>query len=75
MPLIIPTPDEVQRMDARQRAAWRKRMGLTMRQAKESIQLLTLGEVIREDAKRLEALMEPDPDAARHQHDLLMALR
>jgi len=74
MPIVIPTPDEIERMDARQKAAWRKRMGLTMQQAKISVNLLTYGEHITDEARRLEAQMQPDPDAARHQYELLRAV-
>lgn len=75
MPLIIPTPDEVQRMSERDRAKWRKRMGITLHQANQTRQLLEFGSVTMNQAKVWERIIGPDPEADRHQAELLAALR
>jgi len=74
VPLVIPTPDEVMAMDARQKAAWRKRMGLVQRQAQQTAHLLTYGESVVTQARVWFDLYGPDPDALRHQAELLEAM-
>lgn len=75
MPLLIPTPDEVARMSQRDRAKWRKRMDITLAQANQTRLLLQYGEATRMQAKVWERLIGPDPDAARHQAELLLAVK
>lgn len=74
MPIVIPTPDEVERMDARQKDAWRKRMGLAFAEAKRSVALITEVDHVYAEARALEAQMPPDPDASHHQYELLRAI-
>lgn len=78
MPIIIPTTDEIQRMDARQRAALARRIGRDKSRAKASIELLTygtvLGNAISGMARDIHARTPPDPDAQRHVVELLHAI-
>jgi len=78
MPIIIPTTDEIQRMDARQRAALARRIRMDKARAKQSIDLLThgsiLGSAIATMARDIHARTPPDPDAQRHVLELLQAI-
>lgn len=74
MPIVIPTAGELDQMDKRQRDAWRRRMGLAQRQVQQTTQLLTYGSLVQAQAEVWFRLIGPDPDAARHQADLLAAL-
>ena len=47
MPIIIPTAGELERMDKRERAAWRKRMGIVRRQVDETTRMLSYGSMVR----------------------------
>ena len=71
MPIVIPTPDEIEAMDKRQRDAWRKRMGLTQRQVQQTLNLLTYGESVINQARLWFDIYGPDPDAQKHQAELL----
>lgn len=71
MPIVIPTPDEIEAMDKRQRDAWRKRMGLTQRQVQQTVNLLTYGESVINQARLWFDIYGPDPDAQKHQAELL----
>lgn len=75
MPIIIPTPDEVARMGKRERDAWRRRLGVTMRQAQETRRILEYGEVTMDQARHWERLMGRDPEWQRHQAELIAALK
>lgn len=74
MPIIIPTAEEVERMDARQKAALKKRMGLTKREVQRTVEVLGYGDVVRAQADLWFDLYGPDPDAARHRAELLESL-
>ena len=71
MPIVIPTPDEIEAMDKRQRDAWRKRMGITQRQVQQTVNLLTYGESAVAQARVWFDIYGPDPDAQKHQAELL----
>ena len=71
MPIVIPTPDEIEAMDKRQRDAWRKRMGITQRQVQQTVNLLTYGESVINQARVWFDIYGPDPDAQKHQAELL----
>lgn len=75
MPLVIPTPDEVARMGKRERDAWRRRLGVTMRQAQETRRILEYGEVTMDQARHWERVIGPDPEWERHQAELVAALK
>ena len=78
MPIIIPTPDEIARMDSRQRAALAKRVRSDRARAAKSVDLLTYGSLvglqIATEARELERTMPADPDAAEHVAALLRAI-
>lgn len=71
MPIVIPTRDEIEAMDKRQRDAWRKRLGLVQRQVQQSVHLLTYGESSITQARLWFDIYGPDPDAHKHQAELL----
>ena len=74
MPIIIPTAGELERMDKRERAAWRKRMGIVRRQVDETTRMLSYGSMMQSQAEVWFRLLGPDPDALQHQAELLGAL-
>lgn len=71
MPIIIPTPEEIARMGERERAKWRKRMGVALREVEQSRQVLAYGELVREQATVWERIYGLDPDWRQHQRELL----
>jgi hypothetical protein len=75
MPIVIPTPDEIARMDARQRAAWRKRMGVVLSEANQSRLMLEFGEMARKQAEVWHRICGVDPDADLHRQQLAEAIR
>jgi hypothetical protein len=74
MPIVIPTAGELERMDKRQRAEWRKRMGIVRRQVEETTRMLSYGSMVQSQAEVWFRLLGPDPDALQHQAELLAAL-
>lgn len=78
MPIIIPTPDEIARMDHRQRTALSKRLKSDRVRASQSVELLTyktiVGLQIANEAREIERSMPVDPDAAAHVAALLEAI-
>ena len=74
MPIVIPTPDEISRMGARERARWRKRMGVALRDAEQSRQLLGYGDIVRSQAHLWERIYGLDPDWRAHQTALMEAV-
>jgi hypothetical protein len=78
MPIIIPTADEIERMDSRQRAALAKRYKNDWARAAKSVQILTYGSIvglqIANEAREIEKAIGPDPDAAAHVAALLEAI-
>ena len=78
MPIIIPTPDEIARMDHRQRTALFKRLKSDRVRASQSVELLTyktiVGLQIANEAREIERSMPADPDAAAHVAALLEAI-
>jgi hypothetical protein len=74
MPIVIPTADEIAVMDARQKQAWRKRMGVTQQQVAQSVQLLTYGSVVMSQARLWADIYGPDAQAELHQAQLLEAI-
>lgn len=78
MPIIIPTPDEIARMDHRQRTALSKRLKSDRARASQSVELLTyktvIGLQIANEAREIERNTPVDPDAAAHVAALLEAI-
>lgn len=78
MPVIIPTPDEVARMDYRQRAAVCKRVRADLVTVSESLALLAAGtstpSEVTKAAKEIQKSMPADPHAAAHVAALLEAI-
>jgi hypothetical protein len=78
MPIIIPTVDEVARMDYRQRSAVCKRVRADLVAISESLALLSHGSStpseITKAAKEIEKSMPKDPHAAAHVAALLAAI-
>lgn len=74
MPIVIPTPDEVARMGKRERDRWRKRMGVVLRDAEQTRQLLSYGDVVREQAHLWERIYGLDPDWRAHRATLMEAV-
>ena len=74
MPIVIPTTDEIERMTSRQKAAWRRRMGLTMQQASESRLLLIYGDQVKNHGEIWARIYGEDPDAAEHVRVLMEAI-
>ena len=75
MPIVIPTPDEVNRMSARDKDKWRKRLGIVMRDVQQTKVLLSTGDVIRSQAQVWMSIYGPDPDWREHQAALLEAMK
>ena len=71
MPIVIPTAKEVERMDARQKAAWKKRMGLTKYEVQRTVEALGYAYAIRAEAELWFDVYGPDPDAGRHCAELM----
>lgn len=74
MPILIPTADEIQRMDARARAAWNKRLGTVMHQMNQTRHAADIGGEVRRQAYLWFQLLGPDPDAEQHRAELLEAI-
>ena len=74
MPIVIPTAEEVERMDARQKTAWKKRMGLAKREVQRTVDQLGYGDTIRAQAELWFDLYGVDPDAARHRAELMESM-
>ncbi len=72
MPIVIPTADELARMDARQRAAWNRRLN-RVRQEIEDSRAETGGQ-IRRQADLWFRVYGQDPDADGNRARLLDAL-
>ena len=75
MPILIPTPDEIARVDSRQRAAWRRRMGIALSEANQARQFLEYGDVARKQAEVWHRIYGEDPDAQMHRQQLAEAIR
>jgi hypothetical protein len=74
MPIIIPTPDEISHMNARERESWRKRMRVAYRDIQHSKELLSYGDMVRREALLWSHIIGEDPDALEHQAVLLKAV-
>ena len=75
MPIVIPTAEELRRMDARSRAKYARRIAGLVGQLNEAWHEADDGGEIRRQAYLWAAMYGTDPDAAAHRAQLLEALR
>jgi hypothetical protein len=74
MPIVIPTPDEIDAMSWRARQAWQKRMLDVLSQAYRSALHIGAAEMDVNDARAWIAYYGLDPDWRKHQENLLEAI-
>ncbi len=74
MPIVIPTAEELKRMDARSRARWARRIARTLGELNEAWHETDEGGELRRQAYLWFQMYGLDPDAARHRAELLEAL-
>lgn len=74
MPIVIPTADELARMDARQRAAWNRRLNRVRREVENSRTAAETGGQVRRQADLWFRMYGEDPDAQANRARLLDAL-
>lgn len=74
MPIVIPTAEELKRMDARARAQWARRISTALGQLNEAYHEADNGGELRRQAHLWFQMYGPDPDAARHRAELIEAL-
>ena len=74
MPIVIPTAEELKRMDARSRAQWARRISTALGQLNEAYHEADNGGELRRQAHLWFQMYGPDPDAARHRAELIEAL-
>ena len=70
MPIVIPTADELQRMDSRSRAQWQRRLAKVFSDLNESWQEADSGGETRRQAYLWFAMYGTDPNAAEHRQVL-----
>ena len=75
MPIVIPTAEELKRMDARQRAMWARRISTALGQLNEAYHAADNGGELRRQAHLWFQMYGPDPDAAKHRVELLEAIK
>jgi hypothetical protein len=74
VPIVIPTAEELKRMDARARAQWARRISTALGQLNEAYHEADNGGELRRQAHLWFQMYGPDPDAARHRAELIEAL-
>jgi hypothetical protein len=74
VPIVIPTAEELKRMDARSRAQWARRISAALGQLNEAYHEADNGGELRRQAHLWFQMYGPDPDAARHRAELIEAL-
>ena len=75
MPIVIPTAEELKRMDARSRAQWARRISSALCQLNEAYHEADNGGELRRQAHLWFQMYGPDPDAAQHRAELLEAIK
>ena len=75
MPIVIPTAEELQRMDARSKAKWQRTLGRIFSQLNEAWHESDEGGEVRRQAYLWFQMYGPDPDATQHRAQLLEALK
>jgi hypothetical protein len=75
VPIVIPTADELRRMDARSRAQWARRISSVLRQLNEAWHEADNGGELRRQAHLWFQMYGPDPDAELHRQQLREALQ
>lgn len=75
MPIVIPTAEELKRMDARSRAQWARRISSALGQLNEAYHEADNGGELRRQAHLWFQMYGPDPDAAKHRAELLEAIK
>lgn len=74
MPIVIPTADELKRMDARSRAQWSRRLSKVLADMNEAWHEADDGGEVRRQAYLWFQVYGLDPDAAEHREQLREAL-
>lgn len=74
MPIVIPTADELKRMDARAKAQWQRRLAKVMADLNEAWHEADQGGETRRQAYLWWQVYGTDPDAAAHRAQLMEAL-
>lgn len=74
MPIVIPTAEELQRMDARAKAQWQRRLAKLFSQLNEAWHEVDEGGETRRQAYLWFQMYGTDPDAAAHREALREAL-
>lgn len=74
MPIVIPTADELRRMDTRQRSMWARRISATLGKLNEAWHEVDDGGEVRRQAYLWFQMYGPDPDAEKHRAELLAAI-
>jgi hypothetical protein len=74
VPIVIPTADELKRMDARARAQWARRISTALGQLNEAYHEADNGGEIKRQAYLWAQMYGIDPDAERHRQELCEAL-
>ena len=75
MPIVIPTADELKRMDARSRAQWSRRLSKVLADLNEAWHEADDGGEIRRQAYLWFQVYGLDPDAAAHREQLREAIK
>lgn len=75
MPIVIPTADELQRMDARARQQWQRRLAKTFADLNEAWHEVDTGGETRRAAYLWASYYGADPDAAEHRRVLMEAVK
>ena len=75
MPIVIPTAEELQRMDARSRAQWARRISSALSQLNEAYHEADNGGELRRQAHLWFQMYGPDQEAPAHRQALLEAIK
>jgi len=74
MPIVIPTADELKRMDTRSKAQWQRRLAKVMADLNEAWHEVDESGEVRRQAYLWAQVYGSDPDAALHREQLREAL-
>jgi hypothetical protein len=74
MPIVIPTAEELKRMDARSRAQWSRRLSKVLADLNEAWHEVDESGDVRREAYLWFTYYGTDPDAAEHREQLREAL-
>ena len=75
MPIVIPTAEELRRMDARARAQWQRRLAKVFSDLNEAWHEVDDGGELRRQAYLWAQMYGVDPDAAKHRAELMEAVK